>query len=168
MEKPVIKRKIEAVENLTEKLTTAKTVVSFDYAGLSVEAFTKLRSELREAGTEVKVYKNNISRRAAVAAGFEELVENFVGAKAVAISYDDVVAPAKIINDFAKANKSVKIQSGVIEGKFATSKQIEELANIPSREVLLTQLAVGLYMPIRELTIGLHMISEGESEAKQA
>lgn len=164
MEKATIKRKIEAVDILKEKLETAKTVVSFDYAGLTVEAFTKLRSELRQAGSELKVYKNNIARRAAGLAGFDQLVDNFVGAKAIAISYDDVVAPAKIVNDFAKVNKQVKIKDGLIEGVYASADQLKALASIPSREVLLTQLAVGLLMPVRELTIGLHMISEGEAQ----
>lgn len=164
MEKATIKRKIEAVDILKEKLETAKTVVSFDYAGLTVEAFTKLRSELRQAGSELKVYKNNIARRAAGLAGFDQLVDNFVGAKAIAISYDDVVAPAKIVNDFAKVNKQVEIKDGLIEGVYASADQLKALASIPSREVLLTQLAVGLLMPVRELTIGLHMISEGEAQ----
>lgn len=164
MEKATIKRKIEAVDILKEKLETAKTVVSFDYAGLTVEAFTKLRRELRQAGSELKVYKNNIARRAAGLAGFDQLVDNFVGAKAIAISYDDVVAPAKIVNDFAKVNKQVEIKDGLIEGVYASADQLKALASIPSREVLLTQLAVGLLMPVRELTIGLHMISEGEAQ----
>lgn len=105
MERQIIKRKINEVEQLSEKFQNAKTIVSFDYAGLNVEAFTSLRSELRKAGSELKVYKNNIARRAAEKVGFDELVDNFVGAKAIAISYDDVVAPAKIIFDFAKSNK---------------------------------------------------------------
>ena len=163
MERAIIKRKIEAVEVLTEKLKNAKTVVAFDYPGLTVESFTKLRTELRNAGVEVTVYKNNISRRASIAAGYEALADTFVGAKALAISYEDVVAPAKIIYDFAKENKQVVIQSGVIEGSVVGINELTALATIPSRETLLTMLAVGMLTPVKELAVGLNMISEEQN-----
>jgi large subunit ribosomal protein L10 len=163
MQKTVLERKAQAVRILQEKLEKAVTVVSFDYPGLSVAEFTKLRSALRKANCEVTVYKNNISRRASVAAGFEAFADTLVGAKALAISYDDVVAPAKIVYDFAKENKIVQLQSGVIEGKFASVAQVSELATLPSRETLLTMLAVGLLTPIRELAVGLNMISNEEN-----
>ena len=163
MQKAVIERKAEAVRILQDKLEKAVTVVSFDYPGLSVAEFTKLRSELRKAGCEVTVYKNNISTRASIAAGYEAFADTLVGAKALAISYDDVVAPAKIVYDFAKTNKVVKIQSGVVEGKVASIEIITELATLPSRETLLTMLAVGMLTPVRELAVGLNMISSEEN-----
>ena len=157
MERAVIKRKIEAVEVLTEKLKSAKTVVAFDYPGLTVEQFTQLRSELRKAGAEVTVYKNNISRRASIAAGYEALADTFVGAKALAISYDDVVAPAKIIYDFAKTNKAVVIQSGVIEGSVVGVNEIQALY-LPQEKHLLTSWL--LLIDQSELAVGLNMISK--------
>ena len=160
MQKASIERKAEQVRDLTDKLGRATTVVAFDYPGLSVEQFTKLRGQLREANCEVTVYKNNITRRASVAAGYDALADTFVGPKALAISYDDVVAPAKIIYDFAKESKVVKLSAGIVEGKFADLDMLNELATLPSRETMLTMLAVGLLTPIRELAIGLNMISE--------
>jgi large subunit ribosomal protein L10 len=160
MQKASIERKAEAVRELTDKLDRATTVVAFDYPGLTVEQFTKLRGQLREANCEVTVYKNNITRRASIAAGYEALADTFVGPKALAISYDDVVAPAKIVYDFAKDNKVVKMASGIVEGKFADLDMLNELATLPSRETMLTMLAVGMLTPIRELAIGLNMISE--------
>ena len=160
MQKESIKRKAEQVELLTEKLNNAKTVVAFDYPGLTVEAFTKLRTELRKANCEVAIYKNNISRRASIAAGYEAFADTLVGAKAIAMSYEDVVAPVKVVYEFAKENKQVVIQSGVVEGKIASVDVLNELATLPSYETMLTMLAVGLLTPIRELTVGLHMISE--------
>lgn len=160
MQKASIERKAEAVRELTDKLNRATTVVAFDYPGLTVEQFTKLRGQLREANCEVTVYKNNITRRASIAAGYEALADTFVGPKALAISYDDVVAPAKIVYDFAKDNKVVKMASGIVEGKFADLDMLNELATLPSRETMLTMLAVGMLTPIRELAIGLNMISE--------
>ena len=162
MQKAVIERKADAVRELSEKLGRATTVVSFDYPGLTVASFTKLRSQLRNAGCEVTVFKNNISRRASIAAGYEALADSLVGPKALAISYDDVVAPAKIIYDFAKENKVVTIGSGIVEGRVVGVEQINELATLPSRETMLTMLAVGMLTPVRELAIGLDMISNQE------
>jgi large subunit ribosomal protein L10 len=159
MQKSVIERKETSVRELSEKLGRAATVVAFDYPGLKVSEFTKLRSQLREAGCEVTVYKNNISRRASIAAGYEALADSLVGPKALAISYSDVVAPAKIVYEFAKINKVVNISSGIVEGKVVGVDQINALATLPSRETLLTMLAVGMLTPVRELAIGLDMIS---------
>jgi large subunit ribosomal protein L10 len=163
MQKANIERKAEAVRELTEKLAKAMTVVAFDYPGLTVEQFTQLRGQLRQAGCEVAVYKNNISRRASVAAGYEGLADSLVGAKALAMSYSDVVAPAKVVYEFAKTNKLVQIQAGIVEGKVVGIDQINALATLPSRETLLTMLAVGLLTPIRELAVGLNMISSIEA-----
>ncbi|HHT55820.1 MAG TPA: 50S ribosomal protein L10 [Acholeplasma sp.] len=160
MERASVQRKAVAVEALTERLKEAKTAVLFDYKGLTVEQFTDLRNQLRNEGCEVNVIKNNISRRASVAAGYEELADSFVGPKALILGFDDVVAPAKIIAEFAKANKVVEIEGGVIEGKVVARESIMELANLPSRETLLTQLAAGLLMPVREVAIGLNMLAE--------
>ncbi len=162
MLKAVIERKAESVRELSEKLGRATTVVVFDYPGLTVAQFTELRRQLREADCEVTVYKNNISRRASIAAGFDALADTFVGAKALAISYSDVVAPAKIVYEFAKSNKVVKIQAGIVEGRVANVEQLSALATLPSRETLLTMLAVGMLTPVRELAVGLNMISSEE------
>ncbi len=162
MQKSAIKLKAQAVTELSEKLGRATTVVVFDYPGLSVEQFTQLRGQLREADCDVTVYKNNISRRASIAAGYDALADTFSGAKALAISYTDVVAPAKIIYEFAKSNKVVKIQAGIVEGKVANVEQLNAIALLPSREILLTMLAVGMLTPVRELAIGLNMISNPE------
>lgn len=162
MQKAILERKVESVRELTEKLGRATTVVAFDYPGLTVEAFTKLRHQLREAGCDVTVYKNNISRRASIAAGYGALADSLVGAKALAISYSDVVAPAKILFDFAKENKVVQIQAGIVEGKVVGIEGINALATLPSRETLLTMLAVGMLTPVRELAVGLNMISNPE------
>ncbi|MDR2822640.1 MAG: 50S ribosomal protein L10 [Acholeplasmatales bacterium] len=160
MNKNVLEKKQKDVELLTEKLKRAKTVVSFDYPGLTVDAFMKLRRKLREAKVEVTVFKNNISRRASVNIGQNEFGDSLVGAKALAISYDDVVAPAKIVYDFQKENKAVKLQTGIVEGHFASVSEIEALATIPSRETLLAQLAYSLQAPLYQLAFCLDKIEK--------
>ena len=160
--KKSIQRKVDQVQTLTDKFKMAKTIVVFEYKGLDVANLTSLRTELHKENIDLKVYKNNITRRAAVAAGFDALEPSLTGPLAVAISYEDVVAPAKIINEFAKKNKTVVITSGVIEAKVADQAALMALANLPSRETLLTQLAAGLLMPVREVAIGLNMLSESK------
>lgn len=160
MEKTIILKKQEDVNALAEKMKNAKTIVALDYIGLPVADFEQLRKELRKQNCEIKVYKNNISRRAAEAAGYADLAFAFVGPKAIAMSNEDVVAPAKVVYDFAKTHDKVKIQGGVIEGEVADTKKMEQLASIPSREVLLTQLAAGMLGTLRQLSIGLNMICE--------
>ena len=104
----IIQQKHAMVETITEKLQASKSTIIVDYRGLNVEQVTKLRTQLREAGIEFKVYKNALTRRAADAAGLGDLKEYFVGPVAVAFSNEDVVAPAKILNEFAKGNEALE------------------------------------------------------------
>lgn len=159
MERKAIKRKASAVEALKEKILEAKTIVAFDDGGMTVKQSTDLRVKLHEQGCEMTIYKNNIARRALILAGYEETALEFTGKKVMVFSYEDVIAPAKIVYEFAKTNRRVKVKAGVIEGKEATYDEIIALATLPSYETLLTQLAAGLLMPIRELAIGLNMIA---------
>ena len=163
MERKIIQKKAAKVDVLAEKIKEAKSAVLFEYKGLTVDQFNELRGKLRESGSEVTVYQNNITKRASIQAGFEELADQFVGPKAFILGYEDVVAPAKIIADFAKEYKVVVIDGGIIEGKVVSREGIMEVANLPSRETLLTQLAAGLLMPVKEIAIGLNMLTEQEN-----
>lgn len=155
--------KQEAVEKLSKVFQEAKTIVTFEYSGLTVDQFTQLRRELRQASCEVKVYKNNIARRAALGAGFDKFAEELTGPLAIATSSVDTVAPAKIVFDFSKKFKKIKIQTGVIEGVHASNEEIVSLASLPSRETLLTMLAAGLLAPVRDLAVGLNMLVEKDN-----
>lgn len=164
MEKEVLTQKKADVEAVAKKMQDAKTIVAFDYSGLTVEQFTTLRRQLRDAGCEVQVLKNNISRRASEAAGFKELADYLKGPKAIAFSANDVVAPAKIIYDFSKECDLVKIQAGVVEGKVEGQDGMIGLATLPSREALLTMLAMGMLSPLKDLAVGLNMLTEEKEE----
>ena len=152
--------KQEAVEQLTQVFKEAKTVVAFEYPGLTVEELTSLRKELRANGCQVKIYKNNIARRAAESAGFHKFSESLVGPLAIVSSSTDVVNPAKIVFEFSKEHKKAVRRNGIIEGEEVQSKEIVNLASIPSRETLLTMLAAGLLAPVRDLAVGLNMLVE--------
>ncbi len=159
MRKSIVKKQSQ-VEQLKTRILDAKTVVTFDDLGMTVKESTDLRVLLHNEGCSMTIYKNNIARRAFALAGFEELTDAMVGKKVMVFSDEDVVAPARVVFDFGRKTKKVKLQVGVIEGKAALNEDILALATLPSQETLLTQLAAGLFMPLRELAIGLNMIAE--------
>ena len=160
----IIQQKQAMVETITEKLQASKSTIIVDYRGLNVEQVTKLRTQLREAGIEFKVYKNALPRRAADAAGLGDLKEYFVGPVAVAFSNEDVVAPAKILNEFAKGNEALELKAGVIQGNIATLAEVQALADLPSREGLLSMLLSVLQAPIRNLALATKAVADQKEE----
>ena len=153
------------VEEITEKFKGAATAVVVDYRGLNVSQLTELRKQLREAGVEFKVYKNTMTRRATEVAGLEGLNEYLTGPNAIAFSSEDVVAPAKIINDFAKKNEQLEIKAGVIEGTIASADDIKALAELPSREGLLSMLLSVLQAPMRNFALAVKAVAEKEEQS---
>ena len=131
---------------------------------LTVSQVTELRKQLREAGIDFKVYKNSMSRRAAEAAGLEGLNEHLTGPNAIAFSNEDVVAPAKILNDFAKKNDKLEIKAGVIEGALASEEDVKALAELPSREGLLSMLLSVLQAPMRNFALATKAVAEQKEE----
>lgn len=160
----VIEQKKQIVDEITEKLKASVSTVIVDYRGLNVAEVTELRKQLREAGVEYKVYKNSMTRRAAEAAGLAELNETLVGPNAIAFSTEDVVTPAKILNNFAKDHDALEIKAGVIEGNIATVEDIKALANLPSREGLLSMLLSVLQAPVRNLALATKAVAEQKEE----
>ena len=160
----IIQQKQEMVKIIAEKLQASKSTILVDYRGLNVEQVTKLRTQLREAGVEFKVYKNALTRRAAEAAELEALKEYFVGPVAVAFSNEDVVAPAKILSEFAKENEALEIKAGVIEGNISTLEEVKALADLPSREGLLSMLLNVLQAPIRNLALATKAVADQKEE----
>ncbi|WP_059174117.1 50S ribosomal protein L10 [Bacillus sp. FJAT-27445] len=160
----VIEQKKLIVDEIAGKFKNSVTSVVVDYRGLNVAQLTELRKQLREAGIEFKVYKNSMSRRAAEASELAGLNESLTGPNAIAFSPEDVVAPAKIINDFAKKNDALEIKAGVIEGNVATAEEIKALAELPSREGLLSMLLSVLQAPIRNLALATKAVAEQKEE----
>ncbi|MBS4201533.1 50S ribosomal protein L10 [Bacillus sp. FJAT-49732] len=160
----VIEQKKQVVQEISEKFKTSVSTVVVDYRGLSVAQVTELRKQLREAGVEFKVYKNSMTRRAAEFAELAGLNEALTGPNAIAFSTDDVVAPAKILNDFAKKNEALEIKAGVIEGNIATAEEVKALAELPSREGLLSMLLSVLQAPIRNLALATKAVADQKEE----
>ncbi|MNI54579.1 50S ribosomal protein L10 [compost metagenome] len=161
----VIQAKQDAVDVVTSKLRESATTVVADYRGLNVSQVTELRKQLREAGVEFQVLKNTLVRRAVAAAELTELNEVLTGPTAIAFSADDAVAPAKILNDFAKKNEALKLKGGVVEGRVVGVDQIKALAELPSREGLLSMLLSVLQAPVRNLALAVKAVAEKEEGA---
>jgi large subunit ribosomal protein L10 len=160
----VIEQKQTIVDEIAGKLKSSVSTVVVDYRGLNVAEVTELRKQLREAGIDFKVYKNTLTRRAAEATELTGLNEVLTGPNAIAFSNEDVVAPAKILNDFAKKHEALEIKAGVIEGNIATVEEIKALADLPSREGLLSMLLSVLQAPIRNLALAAKAVADQKEE----
>ncbi|MEK5186856.1 50S ribosomal protein L10 [Solibacillus sp. FSL R5-0691] len=163
MSKAIETKKVQ-VQEIADKFSAAGSVVVVDYRGLTVAQVTELRKQLREAGVEFKVYKNTLTRRAAEAAGLEGINEFLTGPNAIAFSNEDVVAPAKIINEFAKKNEALEIKAGIIEGTLASVEDVKALAELPSREGLLSMLLSVLQAPVRNFALATKAVAEQKEE----
>ncbi|KYD33031.1 50S ribosomal protein L10 [Parageobacillus toebii] len=159
-----IELKKQIVAEIAEKFRASKSTVIVDYRGLNVAEVTELRKQLREAGVEFKVYKNTLTRRALAEVGLEGLNDVFTGPNAIAFSKEDVVAPAKILSEFAKDHEALEIKAGVIEGNIATLEEINALAKLPSREGLLSMLLSVLQAPIRNFALVAKAVADKKEE----
>ena len=158
----IIEQKAEVVNEIKNKFQDAKSVVLFDYRGLTVSEVTDLRRKLRDAGADYKVYKNTLTKRAVEELKID-LGSYLEGPSAISFSTDEL-SPVKIISEFAKEHEALELKAGIVEGKVATSEELAKYAAIPSREGLLTMLAGGLIGTIRDLSICLDLYSKEKEE----
>ncbi|MDQ0223131.1 50S ribosomal protein L10 [Streptococcus moroccensis] len=165
MSQASIAKKAELVDIVAEKMKAAASIVVVDARGLTVEQDTVLRRNLRNEGIEYKVIKNGILRRAAEKAGLEGINDIFVGPTAVAFSNEDVVAPAKIIFDFAKTADALEIKGGAIEGAVASVEDVKALATLPNREGLLSMLLSVLQAPVRNVALAVKAVADSKENA---
>lgn len=160
----ILETKKQLVSTISEKIKNSQSTILVDYRGLTVAEVTELRKSLREAGIEFKVYKNSMVVRAAEANDLKELAEHLTGPTAIAFSNEDVVAPAKILNDFAKKHEALEIKAGVIEGRIASLEEVKALAELPSREGLLSMVLSVLQAPIRNFALATKAVAEQKEE----
>lgn len=131
--------KAAVIEEFNDKFARAKIAIVADYQGLTVPVFQQLRRNLKNNNTEIKVVKNTLLRQAAKDTAYESLQDFFAGTTVIAISFKDPVAPAKVITEFAKENDKLQIKGAALDGKILTLSDLMELAKLPSREVMLSQ-----------------------------
>ncbi|KEO81724.1 50S ribosomal protein L10 [Tumebacillus flagellatus] len=152
--------KVTIVNEIAEKLQGSVSTIIADYRGLTVGEVTELRKLLRDAGIEFKVLKNTMTRRAAEQVNLSEVNEFLTGPNAIAFSKDDVVAPARILNDFAKTHKALELKAGIIEGKVIGTSEVQALAELPSKEGLLSMLLSVLQAPMRNFAYAVSQVAE--------
>lgn len=160
MSAETIKLKEQQVAEYAEKFGKAKSVVLVDYRGLNVAEDTSMRNELRKANVEYKVVKNRLILRAFVNAGYQGFDSVLEGPTAIAVSYDDAVAPAKIIVDNVKKTNKITVKGGVVEGKIMDAQGVTKVASIPAKPVLVAQLLGMLQSPVRGLAVALSEIAK--------
>jgi large subunit ribosomal protein L10 len=143
--------KQEVISKLHEKMAKAKAAILAEPRGLNVATVTELRRKFRDAQVDYKVVKNTLAQLAAKGTPVEPLIEKFVGPTALVMSYGDVVAPAKILADFAKDRENFTIRAGVIDGKVVDAKGIQALARMLGIKELRGQLARVIAQPATRL-----------------
>lgn len=163
----ILAEKQQAVADVSEKLKNSSCTIVTDYRGLNVAQVTQLRKALREAGVEFAVLKNSVARRATANAEISGLDEFLTGPTAIAFSKDDVVTPAKILTEFAKKNDKLSVKAGVVEGRVVGYDQIKALADLPSREGLLSMLLSVLQAPVRNFALAVKAVAEKQEGGTQ-
>ena len=153
------------VAEVSAKVANAQTIVVAEYRGIQVGHLTQLRANARTQGVYLRVLKNTLARRAVEGTAFADLAKDMTGPLIYSIS-EDAVAAAKVINDFAKSNDKLVVKAGNFAGKSLDKAGVQELANIPSREVLLAQVVGMMQMPIAGFVRGLAALAaKKEAEA---
>lgn len=155
--------KEKKVSEIVQKFKDSKTTIITDYRGLDVVEITQLRKNLRDVGVEYKVYKNTFIKRATADIKLTEIDEFLTGPTAIAFSNEDLVAPAKIISEFAKKHKALEIKAGILEGNVVLADQVKALATLPSRDGLLSMLLSVLQAPMRNMACVVKAVAEKEA-----
>ena len=162
----VLAKKQSDAEELKNKFEKSKLVILADYRGINVDDITKIRADLRKTDSEYLVAKNSTLRFAVKGTEVEGVSEYLEGPTAVVFSYDDYVAPAKVLYDYAKDSEFYKIKAGIMDGKVISKEEVIKLAKLPSKEMLLTQLATVLLANIRNLAVVLDQVAKKEDTAE--
>ena len=162
----VLAKKQSDAEELKNKFEKSKLVILADYRGINVEDITKIRADLKKSNSEYVVAKNSTLRFAVKGSDIEGISEYLEGPTAVTFSYEDYVTPAKVLYDYAKDSEFYKIKAGIMDGKVISAEEVIKLAKLPSKEMLLTQLATVLLANIRNLAVVLDQVAKKEETAE--
>lgn len=164
----ILAKKQAFVKDIATLLKESNGTVVAGYRGLNVAQMTELRKELTEAGVEFHVLKNTLTRRATEEVDLTELNEHLVGPTAIAFSKEDPIAPAKVLHTFSKKYDALTLKAGVVEGRIVDEAQIKELADLPSREGLLSMLLSVLQAPMRNVALAVKAVADKEEAGAEA
>jgi large subunit ribosomal protein L10 len=164
------KQKQLIIDEIKDKFERAESAVVIDYIGITVAQADAMRKNLREAGVDYTVYKNTLVKRAIAGTKYEALGEVLEGPSGFAFSYDDATAPARVLANAIKDFKKMEFKGGVVEGEVYGKEDIQAIADIPSREILIARFLGSIQGPIRGLAVGLQAIIDkangGEAAAE--
>lgn len=164
----VLEQKKAIVSELAGQIKDAVSGVLVDYSGINVADDTKLRAQLREAGVHYAVVKNTLTKLALKEAELEGLDDVLNGTTAIAMSETDLIAPAKILHEFSKDHENFTLKGGFMEGKVLSLDEVNKIAQLPSKETLLTMLCIALNGNISGLARALNAVVEQKNEATPA
>jgi len=159
-----LKIKSAIVDEIKAKLDKAQSVVVIDYMGTTVDQATAMRAKLREAGVDYTVYKNTLIARAIEGTKFEGLKDVLNGPSAVAVSYDDAIAPAKILAGAIKEYDKMAFKAGVVEGVLYDEDGLKTLSTIPSRDELIAKFMGSIQSPVGKLVRTFQAIADAKAE----
>lgn len=154
----VLDKKQNIISEVSEKIKSAKTMVVFEYHGLTVTETNELRRKLRESDADFKIFKNTLVNRALKDLKID-LGEELMGPKAFAFG-TDAIAPIKILSEYAKKHPALELKVGIVDGEVADTNMLQKLAAIPSRDTLLTMVAAGLMQTVKDFAICLDLHSQ--------
>ncbi len=164
--KSILEQKQAIVADLAEQLKNSPAGVVVNYQGITVEDDTKMRKALREAGVNYMVMKNSLTGRACDEVGLSDMKQYLTGMTAIAIGTTDAVAPAKVLKEYAEKIESFNILAGYLDGAVVDEATVKQLADIPSKEVLIAKLLGSIKSPLYNLAYALQaVIDKGEEAA---
>ena len=164
----ILEQKQKIVADLAELMKNSASGVLVNYQGITVEDDTKMRKALREAGVKYMVQKNTLTGRACDEVGFSDLKQYLTGMTAIAISENDAVAPAKVLKEYAEKIESFTILAGYVDGAVVSADTVKELAEIPSKEVLIAKFLGSIKSPVYKLAYALQAVADKGGEAAPA
>lgn len=160
--KKILEQKQTVIDEIKMRTENAKTIVLFDYRGITDSEAKELRIKLKESNSDYKVYKNTLMARAFNDLGID-LNEGLTGPSAFAFG-DDQIAPIKVLSEFAKEHPALVLKVGIVDGEKADQAKLAEYATLPSRDGLLTMLAGGMICLVKDLSICLDLYSQQKEE----
>lgn len=164
----ILEQKKAMVAELADKFGKASAGVLVKYQGITVDDDTKMRAELRAAGVEYSVVKNTLIGLACDKVGFTDMKQHLEGMNAIAVSYDDPIAPAKILKKYADKIETFEIRAGFLDGAVVDAATVDELAEIPPREVLIGKILGSIQSPLYGLAYALQAIVDKDGSADEA
>jgi large subunit ribosomal protein L10 len=159
-----LKQKQAVIDEIKGKLEKAQSAVVIDYIGITVAQADAMRKKLREANVDYTVYKNSLVNRAVEGTKYEVLKDILSGPSAFAFSYDDAIAPARVISGIIKEYKKMEFKAGVIEGTFYDGEGVKAIAALPSRDELIAKFMGSIQSPVSKFVRTVQAIADAKAE----